>query len=107
MQAIWRERPPVAVQVLHRGLERHLRGPYLGFRRRQVALAQIAVRAGGDPLIQVVCPPREPGFGWTGGVPTVLAYYGRLTLITLHVAAGLDHYFVRRDRVLQRMLPGR
>ncbi len=58
-------------------------------------------------LIQVVCPPREPGFGWTGGVPTVLAYYGRLMLITLHVAAGLDHYFVRRDRVLQRMLPGR
>jgi cytochrome b561 len=28
-------------------------------------------------------------------------------LITLHVAAGNYHYFVRRDRVLQRMLPGR
>jgi cytochrome b561 len=58
-------------------------------------------------LIHVVCPPREPGFGWTGGVHTVLAYYGMLMLITLHVAAGLYHYFVRRDRVLQRMLPGR
>jgi cytochrome b561 len=58
-------------------------------------------------LIHVVCPPREPGFGWTGGVHTLLAYYGMLMLITLHVAAGNYHYFVRRDRVLQRMLPGR
>jgi cytochrome b561 len=58
-------------------------------------------------LIHVVCPPREPGFGWTGGVHTLLAYYGRLMLITLHVAAGNYHYFVRRDGVLQRMLPGR
>jgi len=24
----------------------------------------------------------------------------------LHVAAALYHYFIRRDRVLQRMLPG-
>ena len=55
----------------------------------------------------MVCPPREPGFGRTGGVPTVLAYYGLLTLIALHVAVGLYHYFVHRDRVLQRMLPGR
>jgi len=29
-----------------------------------------------------------------------------LVLIGLHVAAALYHYFVRRDRVLQRMLPG-
>jgi cytochrome b561 len=58
-------------------------------------------------LIQVVCPPREPGFGRSGGVPTVLAYYGLLTLIALHVAASLYHYFVRGDGVLQRMLPGR
>jgi cytochrome b561 len=49
---------------------------------------------------------RAPGFGWTGDVHTLLAYYGLLTLIALHVAAGLYHYFVRRDGVLQRMLPG-
>jgi cytochrome b561 len=48
---------------------------------------------------------RTSGFGWTGDVHTVLAYYGMLTLITLHVAAGLYHYFIRRDGVLQRMLP--
>ncbi|HSP48854.1 MAG TPA: cytochrome b [Pseudolabrys sp.] len=49
---------------------------------------------------------RAPGFGWTGDVHTLLAYYAMLTLIVLHVAAGLYHYFGRRDRVLQRMLPG-
>jgi cytochrome b561 len=34
---------------------------------------------------------RAPGWGWTGDVHSLLAIY---------------HYFVRRDRVLQRMLPG-
>jgi cytochrome b561 len=51
-------------------------------------------------------PTRAPGFGWTGDVHMLLAYYGMLTLIGLHVAAGLYHYFWRRDGVLQRMLPG-
>jgi cytochrome b561 len=50
---------------------------------------------------------RTPGFGWTGDVHTLLAYYAMLTLIALHVAAGLYHYFIRRDHVLQRILPGR
>jgi|SRR6185437_240232 cytochrome b561 len=50
---------------------------------------------------------REPGFGWTGDVHMLLSYYALLTLIGLHVAASLYHYFWRRDRVLQRMLPGR
>jgi cytochrome b561 len=49
---------------------------------------------------------RAPGWGWTGDVHTLLAYFGMLTLVVLHVAAVLYHYFVRRDRVLQRMLPG-
>jgi cytochrome b561 len=49
---------------------------------------------------------RAPGWGWTGDVHTLLAYYVMLTLIGLHVLAGLYHYFIRRDRVLQRMLPG-
>jgi len=30
-----------------------------------------------------------------------------LTLVGLHVLAALYHYFIRRDQVLQRMLPGR
>jgi cytochrome b561 len=50
---------------------------------------------------------RAPGWGWTGDVHTLLAYYGMLTLVALHVLAALFHYFIRRDRVLHRMLPGR
>ena len=50
--------------------------------------------------------PRAPGWGWSGDVHTLLAEYGMLTLVGLHVAAALYHYFVRRDGVLQRMLPG-
>ena len=48
---------------------------------------------------------RAPGFGWTGDVHTLLAYFVLLTLVGLHAAAGLYHYFIRRDHVLQRMLP--
>ena len=49
---------------------------------------------------------RAPGWGWTGDVHSLLANYLMLALVGLHVAAALYHYFVRRDRVLQRMLPG-
>jgi cytochrome b561 len=49
---------------------------------------------------------RSVGWGWTGDVHMLLAYYGILTLVALHVGAALHHYFIRRDRVLQRMLPG-
>jgi cytochrome b561 len=50
--------------------------------------------------------PRAPGWGWTGDVHGLLADYAMLGLVGLHVAAALYHYFVRRDRVLHRMLPG-
>lgn len=50
---------------------------------------------------------RAPGWGWSGDIHSLVATYVLLTLVGLHVAAGLYHYFVRRDRVLQRMLPGR
>ncbi|HET7307544.1 MAG TPA: cytochrome b [Gammaproteobacteria bacterium] len=49
---------------------------------------------------------RAAGWGWTGDIHTLIAEYGILPLVGLHVAAGLYHYFIRRDRVLQRMLPG-
>ncbi len=49
---------------------------------------------------------RAAGWGWTGDVHGLLANYLLLALVGLHVAAALYHYFVRRDRVLQRMLPG-
>jgi cytochrome b561 len=49
---------------------------------------------------------RAPGWGWTGDTHVLLAEYGMLTLVGLHVAAALYHFIVRRYRVLQRMLPG-
>ena len=49
---------------------------------------------------------RAPGWGWTGDVHALLSNYLMLTLIGLHVLAALYHYFIRRDRVLQRMLLG-
>jgi len=49
---------------------------------------------------------RAPGWGWTGDVHVVLSNYLLLALVGLHVAAALYHNLFRRDRVLQRMLPG-
>ena len=49
---------------------------------------------------------RAPGWQWTGDVHVLLSEYGLLGLVGLHVAASLYHYFVRKDAVLQRMVPG-
>ena len=49
---------------------------------------------------------RAPGWNWTGDIHSLLATYALLGLVGLHVLAALYHYFFRRDRVLQRMLPG-
>ena len=49
---------------------------------------------------------RAPGWQWTGDVHVVLSNYLLLALVGLHVAAALYHYLIRRDGVLQRMLPG-
>src|SRR4029079_6200607 len=51
VQIIWREEPTVAVQVVHRRLERHLRWPHPRFVRREVAFAQIARRAGRNDVV--------------------------------------------------------
>jgi cytochrome b561 len=56
--------------------------------------------------LPTVLAKRAPGWGWTGDVHGLLANYALLALVGLHVAAALYHYFVRRDGVLQRMLPG-
>ena len=60
----------------------------------------------GTELPQLVAT-RAPGWRWTGDVHALLSNYLMLTLVGLHVLAGLYHYFIRRDQVLQRMLPGR
>jgi cytochrome b561 len=49
---------------------------------------------------------RADGWRWTGDTHVLLANYAMLGLVGLHVAAALYHWLVRRDRVLQRMLPG-
>ena len=48
---------------------------------------------------------RAPGWAWTGDLHGLLANYAILTLVGLHVAAALYHWLIRRDGVLQRMLP--
>jgi cytochrome b561 len=45
------------------------------------------------------------GWRWTGDVHAVLSNYLLLALVGLHVLAALYHQFIRRDGVLQRMLP--
>ena len=47
-----------------------------------------------------------PGWDWTGDIHVDIAEFGILVLAGLHIAAALYHRFIRRDRVLQRMLPG-
>jgi cytochrome b561 len=48
---------------------------------------------------------RAPGWAWSGDVHVVLSNYALLALVGLHVVAALYHQFIRRDGVLQRMLP--
>jgi cytochrome b561 len=48
---------------------------------------------------------RVPGWRWTGDIHSLLANYGLLALVCVHVAAALYHYLIRRDGVLHRMLP--
>ena len=49
---------------------------------------------------------RAPGWGWTGDTHVFIANWVLLGLVGLHVLAALYHYLIRRDGVLQRMLPG-
>ncbi len=50
---------------------------------------------------------RAPGWQWIGNIHVLLATYVMLALGGLHAMAALYHYFIRRDGVLQRMLPGK
>lgn len=51
-------------------------------------------------------PARASGFAWTGDTHIFISYYALLPIAGLHIAAALYHEFIRRDRVLRRMLPG-
>src|ERR1044071_5093167 len=51
VQVIRGEEPAVAMQVVHRWLERHLRRPHLRFVRCEIALTKVARRAGRDDVV--------------------------------------------------------
>jgi cytochrome b561 len=48
---------------------------------------------------------RTRGFAWTGDAHVIAAYYIVLPIVALHIAAALYHWLVRKDGVMQRMLP--
>jgi cytochrome b561 len=50
-------------------------------------------------------PAHAAGFAWSGDVHAFLSNYGLTAALGLHVAAALYHALIRKDRVLQRMLP--
>lgn len=57
----------------------------------------------------VPLPPLSPvgaRIGMQAGDVHSLVGWGLLAIIGLHVLAALYHYLIRRDQVLQRMLPG-
>jgi cytochrome b561 len=45
------------------------------------------------------------GFNWTGDVHAFLSNYVFLAVVGLHVLSVLHHALIRKDRLLQRMLP--
>src|SRR5205809_860519 len=57
VQIVWRKEPPVPMQMVHAGLERHLRGPHARLLGRQIALLEIAGRARGDHVDPGGAPP--------------------------------------------------
>lgn len=57
----------------------------------------------GIPL-PALAPPKARWALQAGDIHT-LAMWALLALVAVHALAALYHYFVRRDGVLQRMLP--
>ena len=52
-----------------------------------------------------LAPKKTPWADTAGDIHIALVYV-LLALVVLHVAAALHHYFIRRDRVMQRMVSG-
>lgn len=75
--------------------------PWLGW--ASASAHNLPVALFGIPLPSLAAPKA----GWAleaGDVHTWMAW-ALLALVVLHALAALYHYFVRRDRILQRMLP--
>ena len=54
--------------------------------------------------LPAIAPKLAPWADTAGNLHIFLVYV-LLALLVLHAGAALYHYFVRHDRVLQRMLP--
>ncbi len=79
-------------------------GPLLGWAAASARDWKITL-FGAIPLPHLV--PAQSRIGFAAGDAHVLIAWTLLALIGLHAAAALYHRFIRHDRVLQRMLPGR
>ena len=62
------------------------------------------VKLFGVITLPALAPKGSPWAHQAGGIHNILVYV-LLGFIALHVAGALYHYFIRRDRILQRMLP--
>ena len=78
-------------------------GPFLGW--ASASAHQLPVTVFGLFTLPDIAAP-EARWALTAGDVHTYAMWTLLGLIGLHAAAALYHYFVRHDRVLQRMLPG-
>lgn len=117
MRMLWRYAYPVAAavedippwqQTLARVTHRLLYGlllvlPILGW--AAASARDWTVRLFDRVALPRLVPP-DAKIGFVAGDVHVVLSWVLLGLVGFHVAAGLYHYFVLRDRVLQRMLPG-
>lgn len=78
-----------------------LAGPWLGW--ASASAHNLPVALFGLPL-PALAPPKA-GWALEAGDLHTWAMWALLALVALHALAALFHYFVRRDTVLQRMLP--
>jgi cytochrome b561 len=78
-------------------------GPFLGW--ASASAHNLPVSLFGIPLPALAAPKAR--WALTAGDIHTYAMWTFLGLITLHAAAALFHYWVRRDSVMQSMLPGR
>jgi len=76
--------------------------PFLGW--ASASAHDLPVSLFGVIPLPALAPPKAR-WALTAGDVHTWAMWGMLALVALHVAAALYHYFVRRDRVLQSMLP--
>ena len=79
-------------------------GPFLGW--ASASSHRLPVDVFGLITLPELAAPRARWANIAGDVHTYMMWT-LLGLIALHVAAALVHHFVRRDRTLLRMLPGR